>query len=147
MNAQRGFAQLGVTLAALGISGLTAVLVGTGWARPSAQAQVSEGFILSRTVTTAVAEYYAERGTLPTSNQEAGVAPPAEIDGSFTRSVRIAGDHSIRVTFARDTVSPSIRDRTLTLFPVVERGTVTWRCGGDIPSADLPAPCNAADGA
>src|SRR5690625_1528500 len=63
------------------------------------RAQVSEGMTLSDGAKTAVAEYYTNHGTFPTSNASAGLSPAADIKGKYVTQVDASGGGTIAATF------------------------------------------------
>ncbi len=106
-------------------------------------AQVSEAASLSHGAKTAVAEYYANRGTMPRNNADAGLAEATSITGTYVSSVRI-DDGRIIATFGNK-ANAAIQDDHLIFAPTPGQGMVQWRCdtqaGTDIPEKYRPSLC------
>lgn len=52
-------------------------------------AQISEGLSLAAGAKAAVTEHYFDRGQFPRSNEEAGLAPPYDINGKLCRRLQL----------------------------------------------------------
>lgn len=109
------------------------------------RSQVSEGLVLADGAKTAVAEYAANTGAYPADNAEAGLAPAADINGSYVTQVSTA-DGVITVTYGNQ-VNAKVAGNTLQLeaSPLTAEGSVAWTCkAGSFTAAQykyLPTAC------
>lgn len=106
--------------------------------------QVSEGMVLADGAKTAVAEYYANRHSLPADNAAAGLAQGTSIAGKYVSGVEVS-DGTIVVSFATYRANGNIRNDVLVLNPSPDSsGQLRWRCGGTettVPQRYLPGSC------
>ena len=105
------------------------------------RAQVSEGMNLAGGARTAVAEFYTDKGTWPSTNESAGLATnPTDINGEYVTSVNAAGG-TIDVEFGNNAHS-ELNGDTLTLSPYSDGGSIAWSCTSqNIAGKYLPARC------
>lgn len=107
-----------------------------------ARSQVSEAMSLASGAKTAVAEYYADRGTWPTSNAAAGLASANSISGKYVTSTTVAGNGVITSVFkAPGSVSAKIANANFSLTPSDNGGSIKWACGGSIQDKYKPSSC------
>jgi type IV pilus assembly protein PilA len=109
------------------------------------RAQVSEGATLSDGAKTAVAEFYSNRGHLPSNNVSAGLSPAASITGSYVSQVEVVGG-LITATFSSSggrKANNAIDTKTFELSPVVAGGgSVVWTCTkSSVAQKYLPTSC------
>lgn len=108
------------------------------------RSQVSEGMTLSDGAKTAVAEFYSNKGTMPSENASAGLASAESITGSYVSSVNVDAG---KITATYSMTSPqkankAINGLTLILSPVTSAGSTAWTCnGGTVPNKYLPSSC------
>jgi|TARA_R110000751_G_scaffold117345_1_gene217519 type IV pilus assembly protein PilA len=114
------------------------------------RAQVSEAISLMSPAKTAISEYYITRGEFPTTNEQAGLSEPAEMEGKYVASVDVSpGEPGVTViTMKGDSVVEELKNKTLVFAPNGEdSGVVNWECrtgGGtasQIPAKFLPSEC------
>ena len=105
------------------------------------RAQVAEGLSLAAWPKQAVVEFYDSEGELPADNAAAGLPAPADIAGSYVRSISVE-DGGIYIDYG-GTASPAIDGLTLSLLPVEGQGAMLeWSCrSDDIADKWLPASC------
>lgn len=103
------------------------------------RAQVTEGLSLASGSKTAVAEYYQNRGSYPTTNSLAGVADAASIFGNFTTLTTIAAG-TITVTYGNN-ANAKISASTIQLIPTDRGGSTEWDCSSAILDRYLPTQC------
>jgi type IV pilus assembly protein PilA len=108
------------------------------------RSQVAEGLNVSRAAKVAVAEYFQDRGDMPTGNAQAGLAASATIQGKYVSSVGVGNqDGIITITYGKE-AHTRIDGQTVTLTAdTTQAGSVQWVCasGGVIPAKHLPAAC------
>ncbi|MBS0193375.1 MAG: pilin [Proteobacteria bacterium] len=107
------------------------------------RSQVSEGAMLSEGSKVAVAEYYSNKGSMPTDNATAGVAQPSSIEGNYVSSVTIDNGR-INVVYG-NRANAAIRGGVLSFVPDPQAGMVRWSCdtaaGTTIPVKYRPGAC------
>ncbi len=139
MTGQRGFTliELMVVVGVLGILTSIALPVYQDYAIRS---KVAEGLQLVTAAKLAVSENWNVEGTLPSSNTNAGMAAPEQINGDYVSSVAVGSSGTIVVTFSAN--EPAIDGKTLSLTPDTGAGAVKWSCvGSTIQSRYLPSQC------
>jgi type IV pilus assembly protein PilA len=107
------------------------------------RSQVSEGAVLSDGAKTAVAEFYANKGTFPTNNASAGLATNISIKGEYVSQVNVAGG-IITASYGGAKANTAIKTgpKTLAFSPVANGGSVEWHCkGGTVDNKYLPTSC------
>ena len=104
--------------------------------------QVSEGAVLTDGAKTAVAEFYSNKGSFPSTNQSAGLpVNAASIAGKYVTGVQVAATGRITATFG-NSANTKITGATFVLSPIVNGGSIAWSC---VPSSVnqkyLPTSC------
>ena len=102
--------------------------------------QVSEGMTLASGAKTAVAETYANTGTWPTSNTEAGLEASSKIKGKYVSDVAVASN-VITATFSGADVNAKIKGKKLSLTATDQDGSISWACTGDMDAKYKPKAC------
>ena len=142
MKKQQGFTLIELMIV-VAIIGILAAIAIPAYQDYTIRAQVSEGLNLSGGAKAAVTEYYQDRGVLPTTNAEAGLALAATIVGKYVTSVTVTGTNGIvDVLYGLD-AHALISGKTLQMSPVtVNVGSVGWECSSTaIANKHLPAAC------
>ena len=144
VNQQDGFTliELMIVVAIIGILAAVAIPAYEDYA---VRAKVTEGLHLAHSAKTAVSEAHMSTGRyLAASNNSYGLATPASIAGTNTRSVAIGSNGVVEITF-RTLGGSTTAGQTLRLSPATIAGTMTWVCspGGasPIPRRYLPQNC------
>ena len=108
------------------------------------RAQVSEGLTIAQAAETAVAEYYATNGSMPSDNAAAGLTQNDAMAGRYVSGVSVS-DGKLFVSYDGPRTSALIRDQVLVLVPQRDAaGAVRWRCDPDettIAARYLPPSC------
>ncbi|MCZ6666231.1 MAG: pilin [Gammaproteobacteria bacterium] len=137
MKRQQGFTliELMIVVAIIGI--LAAVAI-PAYQDYIVRARVTEGLSLASAGKTALSEYFASNGTIPTNNTQAGLADSEQISGNSVDSVSI-NNGTIVITFS----TPAIAGSTLELTPTTGGGKVMWDCatGGNLEGKYRPSSC------
>lgn len=110
------------------------------------RSQVSEGAVLADGAKTAVAEFYSNRGTAPTSNASAGLAASTSINGKYVSQVAVGASGAITATFsgtAPRRANAVLNGQTLIFTPVFNAtaGSTVWTCSSAINPKYLPTIC------
>jgi hypothetical protein len=93
--------------------------------------EVKTGLTLATSVRTAVAEYFAQQGTVPADRTAVGLDP---ISGPYVQSVEISSGR-IDITYGNE-ANAQIAGQVLSLTLYSDGATATWRCGnGPEPSS------------
>ena len=122
------------------------------------RSQVSEGAVLSDGAKTAVAEYYTNKGTFPSSNTSAGLAGSSSIIGKYVSSVTtgaapaapgvIVATYSNTGTFV---ANQKINGAQLGFSAIAPSGSgsIAWHCGNTtyttVLAKYLPTSCRGAN--
>ena len=101
MKKQQGFTLIELMIV-VAIIGILAAIAIPAYQDYTIRAQVSEGLNLSGGAKAAVTEFFQDRGSMPTDNDEAGLADAdTEIQGKYVSSVEVTNG-VIEVTYGND---------------------------------------------
>jgi type IV pilus assembly protein PilA len=145
MKKQQGFTLIELMIV-VAIIGILAAIAIPAYQDYTIRAQVSEGLNLSGGAKAAVTEYFQDRGALPVSNAEAGLAANTSIVGKYVTQVGVGADGSgtdgeIEVTYGGD-AHALITGSTLLMTPdTTQAGSVQWDCTSAMANKHLPAAC------
>ncbi len=142
MRKQKGFTliELMIVVAIIGILASVAI---PAYQNYSTRARVTEALSLAAGIKLAVAEAFNATGTLPTTNDAAGVSAAADIKGGVVQSVTVGAGGQIQVLF--NSSDATLSGQFLILEPTATAGSVTWTCkaanSSALPNSVLPASC------
>lgn len=137
-KAQQGFTLIELMIV-IAIIGILAAIAIPAYQDYIIRAQVGEGLSLASGSKVAVAEYYQNNGTVPTSNTTAGVPASNTIVGNYVSDVAIGTGGAITVTYSGADVHSDLSGLTLTLTPVTTNaGAMGWTCAGGATLAASP---------
>ena len=133
-KAQKGFTLIELMIV-IAIIGILAAIAIPAYQDYLIRSQVSEGLAMASASKAAVSEYYANHGSWPVANADAGVGVAADIDGKYVSAITIAGG-GITVDYGNE-VNETVATYTVGLTPGASaNGDVVWRCGGAV--GDVP---------
>jgi type IV pilus assembly protein PilA len=141
---QQGFTLIELMIV-VAIIGILAAIAIPAYQDYTIRAQVSEGLNLAGGAKVAVTEFFQDRGTLPATNADAGLAAAAEIQGNYVSQINVAAG-VITVTYSsggNQSANAAINGQTLILTPdTTNPGSVAWDCSaGTVVDKHRPAAC------
>ena len=135
---QKGFTLIELMIV-VAIIGILAAIALPAYQDYTARAQMSEAMVLADGQKGAVAEYYADKGVMPTTNFQAGIA--STISGKYVASVAVGTSGKITSTMNASGVAAGVQGKILELEPTPTDGMVRWACTTNADKKYIPAAC------
>ena len=110
-----------------------------------ARAQASEAITLAEGQKNAILETWANRGVVPESNADAGIAAPTDISGRYVEQVEVGSGGAITATLRSPGPMSGLWGTTITLTPTFPTtssdANLVWACTSSALNRYLPLTC------
>ena len=122
-QAQKGFTLIELMIV-VAIIGILAAMALPAYQDYTKRSHVSEGLTLAGAAKLGVTEFYADKGTWPTSNTDVGLGAANTITGNSVKSVGVATNGVITITYNTKVEN----NKTLIMSPTNAQGSIKWDC-------------------
>ncbi|MFO1406493.1 MAG: pilin [Steroidobacteraceae bacterium] len=126
-SAQKGFTLIELMIV-VAIIGILAAIAIPAYQDYLIRSQASEGLTMASAAKAAVSEYYANHGSWPNANSDAGLGSSTTIQGKYVSSIGVT-QGGITITYGNE-ANTKIQNETVGLTPGHSaNGDVVWKCG------------------
>jgi type IV pilus assembly protein PilA len=127
-SVQKGFTLIELMIV-VAIIGILAAIAIPAYQDYTIRSQVTEGLNLAGAAKAAVAETYANNGTWPVNNDQAGLGAAANIQGKYVSSMTVAANQ-VRIQYGNNANATNLSGKTLFLTAGTSNNSdVAWQCG------------------
>ena len=92
------------------------------------RSQVSEGSVLADGAKTAVAEFYSNKGYLPSANASAGLATNTSITGNYVTQLTISNGQATIAAAYGNKANALVAGQVLAFSASTRAGSTAWHC-------------------